>query len=110
MEQARQSLEAQVLERAAQDPKFREELKQDPRATVARDFGVQVPTDIVVEVVEETPTKVYLVLPAPPAQRGQELSSQEMEAVAGGWSGPSDCGSCGNTCTCQASCPTPCVD
>ena len=34
-----------------------------------------------VEVVEETPSTVYLVLLAPSAQRGQELSSQEMEAV-----------------------------
>lgn len=74
MEQERQSIERQVLERAARDPQFREQLKQDPRGTVARDFGVQVPQDITVEVVEERPSKVYLVLPSAGAQRGQELT------------------------------------
>lgn len=83
MEQARQSLEAQVLDRTAKDPQFRQQLKQDPRGIVARDFGVQIPADITVEVVEDTPAKVYLVLPAVAAQRGQELSGQELEAVAG---------------------------
>lgn len=91
MEQARQGLEAQVIERAGKDPQFRDQLKQDPHGTVSRDFGVQVPQDITLEILEETPTKVYLVLPASPAQRGQELSGEELEAVAGGWSG-TDCG------------------
>lgn len=33
MEQSRQSLEVQVLERAAKDPQLREQLKQDQRGT-----------------------------------------------------------------------------
>lgn len=96
MEHARQRLETQVLERAAKDPQFREQLKRDPRGTVVRDIGVQIPTDITVEVVEETPSKVYLVLPAAAAQPGQGLTDQDLEAVAGGWSGRTDClGTCG---------------
>lgn len=99
MEQARQNLEAQVLERAAKDARFRDRLKQDPRGTVAQDFGVQVPPDITVEVVEETPSTVYLVLPAAPAQRGQELSGQDLEQVAGGWTADSQCQTCDSACT-----------
>lgn len=95
MEQARQTVEARVLERAAKDPQFRDQLKHDARGTVSRDFGIQVPADISVEVVEETPSKVYLVLPASPPQRGQELSAQDLEAVAGGWS-DSCIGTCAN--------------
>lgn len=112
MEQARQTLEGQVLERAAKDPEFREQLKQDPRGTVSRDFGVQVPPDITVEVLEETPAKVYLVLPTLPARRGQELTTQDLEAVAGGWSASTECqtcspgqgGTCGGANTCALTC------
>lgn len=105
MEQARQNLEAQILERAAKDSQFREHLKQDPRGTVALDFGVEIPED---ELVEETPSKVYLVLPATPAQPGHELSDQDLEAVAGGWSaGRTDCGTCPRDHTCVNGCLGP---
>ena len=80
----RGDLEQQLIERSSRDPHFREQLKQDPRGTVARDFGVEIPQHITVEVVEETPSKVYLVLPPAPAQSGGELTDQELEAVAGG--------------------------
>lgn len=93
MEQTRQTLEAQVLERAAQDPQFREQLKQDPEGTVEREFGVQVPPNITVKVVEETPSKAYLVLPPAAVRRGQELTDQDLETVAGGWSAEAQCGS-----------------
>lgn len=102
MERARQALEAQVLERAAKDSQFRERLKHDPRGAVARDFGVQIPPDVTVEVLEETPLTVYLVLPAVPAQRGEELSNQDLEAVAGGWSSVTN--DCGNSCIPYRSC------
>lgn len=103
MEQAQQNIEGQVIDRAAKDPQFREQLKDDPRGTVSRDFGVQVPPDMTVEVLEETPSTVYLVLPAAPVQRGQELSANELEAVAGGWSDLTDnpCSGCENqSCGC----------
>lgn len=103
MEQARETLEAWVLERAAKDPQFREQLKQDPIGTVSRDFGVRVPSGITVEVLEETPSKVYLVLAPAPPQRGQELSAHELGAVAGGWSELTNnpCSGCENqSCGC----------
>lgn len=67
MEQARQDLENEVLERAVKDPQFREQLKGDPRGTVDRNFGFQVPPEITVEVLAETPSKVYLILPRLPS-------------------------------------------
>lgn len=100
MDQARQSIEAHVLERAARDPQFRDRLKQDPRGTVSREFGVEIPQDISVEVVEEAPTTAYLVLPPAPSQPGQEVSDQDLEAVAGGWSASTqECGSCHEACS-----------
>lgn len=111
MDQTRQTLETQVLERAARDPQFRQQLKRDPRGTVARDFGVQIPPHITVETLEETSSKVYLVLPPAAAQRGQELSGHELESVAGGWSDPctvaSECGTCDPAkCTGNVECST----
>jgi hypothetical protein len=57
-----------------------------------------------IQVVEETPTTAYLVLPAGPVRAGQELSDQELEAVAGGWTaynataGCLGCASAGGGC------------
>ena len=58
------------------------------------------PEQIRVEVLEESPSTVYLVLPPPVAGTGTELSDAELEAVAGGWSNTADCGSCAESCSC----------
>jgi hypothetical protein len=62
----------------------------NPKAVIARELGVPIPASVEIRVVEETPSSAYLVLPAAPVRAGQELSEQELEAVAGGyWS--ADC-------------------
>lgn len=66
MEHARPTLGAQVLDRAAKDPQFREQLRQDRRGTVSQDSGVQVPDGIAVEVLADTPSMAYPVLPPMP--------------------------------------------
>jgi hypothetical protein len=103
---ARKRLEAQLIDRAMKDELFREELVRDPKGVFARELGITVPEHINVEVVEERPTTVYLVLPPTPASAGAELSDQELEAVAGGgWS--EDTGECGHSCdwgTCVDTC------
>lgn len=104
MGEARQNLDNQIIERAARDPRFREQLKQDPRGTLARDLGVQLSPDVTVEVVEETPSTVYLVLPDAPAERGEELADQDLDAAAGGAdSYATACG--GGTCGTCWGCP-----
>ncbi len=100
---ARKRLEAQLIDRAMKDELFREELVRDPKGVFARELGITVPEHINVEVVEERPTTVYLVLPPTPASAGAELSDQELEAVAGGgWSASTaECGSCAETDCCM---------
>lgn len=83
---ARKQTEAQVIARAQQDSAFRQQLAQDPKGAIAREMGITLPDSVNVEVVEESPSKVYLVLPAQTAQAGSQLSDAELENVAGGWS------------------------
>jgi hypothetical protein len=82
--QQRNEMQAQLVERAGRDQAFRQELIANPKAVIAREFGLQIPATVEIRVVEETPTTAYLVLPAAPLRAGQQLSEQEMEAVAGG--------------------------
>ena len=59
------------------------------------------------QVLEESPSTVYLVLPPPVPGAGAELSDADLEAVAGGWTEFTACdvntclGTCvGFTCAC----------
>jgi hypothetical protein len=75
----------QLIARAWADPAFRDELKASPKDTIQRELGVSLPADVEVEVLQESPTKIYLVIPpAPPGVDSRELSDDELSAVAGG--------------------------
>lgn len=91
-DQSTNEMQAQLIERATRDPSFRKELMADPRGVIRREFGVDVPDSVDIQVVEDSPTTSYLVLPAAEATAGQQLSDDELEAVAGGWSAPGDAG------------------
>ena len=80
----RKQLEAQLIDRAMQDDAFRQELVRNPRGVFARELSVRIPEHITVQVLEESPTTVYLVLPPLVAQAGAELADAELEEVAGG--------------------------
>src|SRR5437773_7649927 len=92
---------------------FRQALRSDPRGAVEKTLGSKLPAGLQVKLVEETADTFYLVLPAnlDRAPAGQ-LSDQQLDAVAGGWTDLTACaGTCaannctGNTCqTCDDTC------
>lgn len=81
---AREEAEKQLIVKALKDPKFRQSLIRDPRSVISKEFGVEIPADISIKVLEETDASIYLVLPAPPAAVEGGLSDAELEFVAAG--------------------------
>ena len=55
-----------LIERAWEDEAFKQELLSDPRAAIESALGVALPEGIEIQVHEQTPTTIHLVLPMPP--------------------------------------------
>lgn len=83
-QQNRQTTHAAIVSKALQDDAFRSALQSDPKGTIAKEFGVSLPSDLQIEVLQETPTQAYVVLPP---GGGEELSEDELA----GTSQASDC-------------------
>jgi hypothetical protein len=80
----RDDVERSIVERATTDSAFRQQLVSNPRGTLESELGVSLPSGVNVNVVEESASDYYLVLPAAGASAGSELSDEELGAVAGG--------------------------
>ena len=80
-----------IIETAQKDPAFKQKLLDDPKAAAQEALGVAVPEGIELEVLQESPTKIYLVLPA--NEDDVELSDEALEQAAGGGWDP-----CWSTC------------
>jgi hypothetical protein len=82
----RNELEAKVIAKAWQDEEFKQQLLNHPRATIIQEWGLKdIPDDVDIKVIEENSNTLYIVLPMKPiTTHGQELSEEQLEAVAGG--------------------------
>jgi hypothetical protein len=68
---SRNDVERFLAERASLDEGFRAELLANPKAVIAQEFGLgEMPEALVINVVQETPDEIYIVLPADPRQSG----------------------------------------
>lgn len=80
----REQFEQQIIQRAATDAAFRQQLINAPRMTLSRELGSPLPTGINFTVLEETSSSYYLVLPPTGVATGAELSDAELGVAAGG--------------------------
>jgi hypothetical protein len=76
-------LRARLLGRAMTDELFRQQLLADPKAAIREALGITLPDSLEVQVMEETASRLCLVLPARPRAAGA-LSEEQLSAVAGG--------------------------
>ena len=72
---------SEIITTAWSDPAFKQRLMKDPKG-VAGEYGISVPDGLEISVVENTADKIYVVLPAKPAEGA--LSERQLEAVVGG--------------------------
>ena len=73
--------QSRVIGQAMSDPAFRKRLLADPARTL-RGAGVEVPEGVTIEVVEDTATRVHLVLPSNPTDGS--VTEAELEQAVGG--------------------------
>jgi hypothetical protein len=81
----RNDFETYLILKAWEDPNFLSELRNNPKAVLARELNTEpLPEQLDVEVLEETPNKLYLVLPSrpDPESMGQALASRAFAAVS----------------------------
>jgi Nitrile hydratase, alpha chain len=81
---SRKQIEEALLARAESNESFRRDLLADPRGVLAKDFGISISPEVKLNVVEETTSNLYLVLPARAASAAGQLTDIELELVAGG--------------------------
>jgi len=93
----RQEIEKQIINKAMSDKDFKEILVNNPKEAFGR-LGFQVPAEVEIKVVEESPQVLYLVLPVNPAG----LTDEQLEGVTGGWELP------GGWCLCHRGWDTNC--
>ena len=79
---SRRQAEDLLLKKAADDQAFRRQLVSNPNAAINSAFGVTLPQDVKITVLEESARQVYLVLPA--KEGSGELAEEELVGVAGG--------------------------
>ena len=76
-------MHARIARKATADAGFRARLLNNPKETIERELGVDIPASLSIEVHEESDTTAHLVLPP-----DSKLSERELETVAGGDNGP----------------------
>jgi hypothetical protein len=87
LDNTQENLEAKIIARAWKSEAYKQELLENPRAVIAREFDVELPAEVSVQVLEETPTNLYFVLPMRPQfEEGdlEDISEEELQAIAGG--------------------------
>ena len=83
---SRSEVEHSLIAKAWEDETFRQEFIKDPKAAYKKEIGQELPEDVQIEIIQETPGTIKVVLPLRPASlfAEDELTDEALEAVAGG--------------------------
>jgi hypothetical protein len=83
-EYTRGELQDKMQEWANDNVAYRNALLKTPKKVLEQHLGQEFPEEFEVEVVQDTPTKMYIALGGFPVAAGEELSDDDLENVAGG--------------------------
>ncbi len=70
-----------LLVRAMKDEAWRQELLTNPKTPIERELGITLPQGVTIQVHEDTPTTIHLVLP-PRQLRAVEVSDADLAQAA----------------------------
>lgn len=78
--------EADLILKSLSDDDFRKNLIENPKAVLGKEYGKEIPDGIKVNIIEEKPGEITIVLPTKPAKMtsSEQLSDEALENVAGG--------------------------
>ncbi|MBO3458665.1 NHLP leader peptide family RiPP precursor [Aetokthonos hydrillicola Thurmond2011] len=83
-DKTRKDFEAVIIAKAWKDEAYKQELLSNPKAVIEREFGVELPAELQVNIKVEDPNNLYFVLPTKPDFSNVELTDEQLEAAAGG--------------------------
>jgi hypothetical protein len=76
------NLRARLIARAWHDPEFKGKLLGNPKAAIEQEFGVELPAEMEVSVLEDTPTHLHLALPSDrPASSGERPAADQGDSA-----------------------------
>lgn len=83
-DQSRQSIEQEIRVKSLKDSEFRQHLLENPKSAIEAAMGVNIPETLNIKVIEESANHLVLTVPPALSDGGNELSEEQLEAVAGG--------------------------
>ncbi|MBO3458670.1 NHLP leader peptide family RiPP precursor [Aetokthonos hydrillicola Thurmond2011] len=83
-----QEIEQCIKNKASIDPAYKQRLLNNPKAVISEELGQQLPPDLTIQVLQQTPNHLYLLLPYQELIQDElaedELTEDELASVIGG--------------------------
>ena len=74
-----EEMRVHLTQKAVEDSEFRSQLVSDPKATINKEFGIEIPDNVDVQVHSSDMRTIHLALPP-----GSDLDEEQLEAIAAG--------------------------
>ena len=91
----KENIEAKIISRSWEDEKFKRELLKNTKKVLKKEFGIKIPDNIEIKILEENANTLYFIIPENPDNLSEEnvLTDEELEVATGGSenSGTLDC-------------------